>query len=840
MNHFCKCSKTAWVGTFIPLVLLSFPLFAQRATLLEKRITISTGSMTATKALIALGKQADCSFAYSDDLFDGERMLTLNYRNTPLAAILDGSFGIAPAMIRIQGNVVHIRAVPKPPPTRDNTIQVDTVGISRNFDLDPVVVTGQYRPQSLNKSVYRVEVIDKRQIENMAVTNVGELLKQQLNIEIENQSGLGRSKIRVLGLNSQYVKILMDNIPVAGDENMGSDVDLSTISLDDVERVEIVKGAMGVEYGANSIAGVINIITKRRATKNTDLVLDIQEESVRSEYNLRFDYGAKGRHIQKLNASHNLNESLSIGGSISRDKFNGYWGEYEGAAPTTETTEKRGYNWSPKDSWNGNAYTSYGGKRLSFFYKFNYFTSNLTQYSRRAYGYQLRDEQLLINASINNDYRNIRYNHHFNARGAFWKDANFSLDASLQQNGLKHRRRGINLWDNSVIDPDYDLPGGSRLKATDWQEYSQSSGFYAKGSLVKPLIDSTLDFNIGYEMDNTTGIQAPGMFNDVELGAPVKQTLFTGAGYTSAEWQVSPRVMIRPGFRASFSNKLRMRTNESLTTRYRLNDRHDLRLILGTSTRFPNYEELYMRFVDVVHEYVGNPDLRPEYGQSAELQWGHSSELQPGVHLQTSVSTMFQYIRDRIVNVTYESDRPGVVTGTNTFTNENKYHGLSNQLDAKLVSDRFHFSIAGSLVGYRGSDDASENEYGRLLLNAQANAQATYILPAGFRAALFYRFTGKQPLYVFLPKAPPEPGKVQEYYKILALTDAYNSLDINVAKAFFERKLDVRMGIRNILDVDNIAYTMVDPPAHIVDRNAGIRQLYYGRALFVKLSYQLL
>jgi outer membrane receptor for ferrienterochelin and colicins len=712
--------------------------------------------------------------------------------------------------------------------------------------LNPVVVTGQYRPQSLNKSIYRVEVITKRQIENQAVSNVAELLKQQLNIDIINDAGTGRSKIRVLGLNSQYTKILMDNIPIAGDENMGSDVDLSTISLDDVERVEIVKGAMGVEYGANSIGGVINIITKRRADKKTTLSVELQEETVRNEYNLFFDKRAKGRHIQRVNASHNLNEYLSIGGSASYDKFNGYWGEYDGAGLIKELigqypTNTRGYDWSPKTSFNTNIYVSYTKNGLSLFYKYNQFNSDLTNYGRLATMFELKDEQVLINAGVNNDYRNSRYNHHFNARGRFWKNGSFSLDASFQKNGLEHRRQAINLQNNKVLAAKNGIPGSNRLEATDWQKYNQSKGLYSKGNILKPVFHDKLDFNIGYELDYTTGNQGQtNWFNDVSLNQPVQQSMFSGSAYTSFEWTVSPKIMIRPGFRLNYNDKLKTRTNESITTRFKLNKNNDLRLIAGTSTRFPNYNELFMSFVDVIHEYVGNPDLRPEYGQSVELQWAHRREFAGDVHLETSLSTMFQHIKDRIVNVTYESDRNGVMTGKNTFTNENRYNGLQNQLSVNLVSTKFHFSIAGSVVGYKGSDDASVNDYGKFLLNTQGNAQVTYLLPLGFRVAAFYRYVGKQPLYVFIPKTI-NGIQTTEYYKILAETEDYHNLDMNIAKTFLKGKLDIRAGARNIADVRNISYAPVNLPANLQGTlgGQGTVRLYYGKSWFMKLTYHI-
>lgn len=863
MNHFYKCSKSTWHRLYtpfkkqLPTFLLLLPVICAlsahaQSNLLRKRITVATERMSVREALKNLEKEAGCSFAFSNDLLKGKGAVRLDYNHTPLLTILNDLLGVEKEQLLVQDNTIHIRsgsgtrktkiAAKKPQQTQTE----DTTKIARNFDINPVVVTGQFKPQAINNSIYRVEVIDKRTIENMSVTNVGELLKQQINIDIANESGTGRSKIRVLGLNSQYTKILMDNIPVAGDENMGIDVDLSTISMDDVERVEIVKGAMGVEYGAGSIAGVINIITKRRADKKTDLLLDIQEETVGSEYNFRFDGRAKGRHIQRLKASHNLTDKFAIGGALSRDDFKGFWNEWDGGGTFNENWQQdfqgryalRGYEWSPKMSYNGNAYVSYYTPKLSLLYKANYFQSDLTSPQRMVHrGVHLRDENLDIDLGINDYYRNLRHNHHFSARGEVWKNAYFSVDGSFQRNGLLHKRRGINLADNSEIHPANGLPETTRLEPNDWMEHFQSKGFYSRGTFLKPVLPGKLDVNLGYEVDETTANQGYTLtFGGSQLQQPQEHTLTNGGAWLSAEWQATPRIMLRPGFRANYSTGYNVRTNESLTTRYKINEQNDLRLILGTSTRFPNYNEMYMQFVDAIHEYRGNPDLRPEYGQTAELQWGHQREVSSGIYLQTSLSGMFQYIEDRIVNIVYPSD---AMTDLNTFTNENKYHGLSSQLDAKLVSEKFHFSVAGSIAGYRGSDEASENEYAKFLINSQANAQATYMLPHDINVALFYRFVGKQPQYVFLPKKAPTAGEEQEFYKVLAETDPYHNMDFNVSKSFFGRKLEVRTGIRNIFHVTDITYKMVNPPEHIVDTEVNPIRLYYGHTYFLKLTYRL-
>jgi len=195
-------------------------------------------------------------------------------------------------------------------------------------NIEEVVVTGQYTPQSINKSIYKVEVIDAAQIKNMAATNVADVINQNLNILITPNSSSGDSNANIMGLSGEYTKILIDNIPVVSDKGMGNLVDLTKINVNNIERIEIVKGAMGVEYGNNAMAGVINIITKKTYQKKININASLQEETVGKDY----DWKKKGfgRHMQSLNLGYRISENLSLTADINHNDFQGFEGIQKG------------------------------------------------------------------------------------------------------------------------------------------------------------------------------------------------------------------------------------------------------------------------------------------------------------------------------------------------------------------------------------------------------------------------------------------------------------------------------------------------------------------------------
>jgi outer membrane receptor for ferrienterochelin and colicins len=120
--------------------------------------------------------------------------------------------------------------------------------LNKEKDIEEIVVTGQYYQQSVDKSIYQVEVISQEDIKNRAASNISDILSYYLNFITIPNSKNGDSEVSLFGLNGQYFKVLIDNIPIVSDYGMGSNVDLTKINLDHVERIEIVRGSMGTVY----------------------------------------------------------------------------------------------------------------------------------------------------------------------------------------------------------------------------------------------------------------------------------------------------------------------------------------------------------------------------------------------------------------------------------------------------------------------------------------------------------------------------------------------------------------------------------------------------------------
>jgi len=115
----------------------------------------------------------------------------------------------------------------------------------QSYQLDQVVITGQFRPQPVDKSIYKIEVIDNKQIHLKAANNLSDLLKTELGFQTRSEGVLG-DFIRIRGLSGEYIKVLIDGMPVTG--RVADRMDLGQLTLQNVDHIEVNEGPMSVVY----------------------------------------------------------------------------------------------------------------------------------------------------------------------------------------------------------------------------------------------------------------------------------------------------------------------------------------------------------------------------------------------------------------------------------------------------------------------------------------------------------------------------------------------------------------------------------------------------------------
>lgn len=136
---------------------------------------------------------------------------------------------------------------------------------SSMHQLDPVVVTATKFPIKQSQTGKVIILIDKAELDKNIGKNLGQLLSEQAGLTINgslNSMGTNQT-IYMRGAGAGRTLITIDGVPVNDPSTVDNTFDMNLIPLENIEQVEICKGAQSTLYGSDAVAGVINIITSK-------------------------------------------------------------------------------------------------------------------------------------------------------------------------------------------------------------------------------------------------------------------------------------------------------------------------------------------------------------------------------------------------------------------------------------------------------------------------------------------------------------------------------------------------------------------------------------------------
>jgi len=136
---------------------------------------------------------------------------------------------------------------------------------SGNYMGQEVVVSATKTLNSIaNAGGSSVTVITAEEIKQSGKPTVEEVIKGAPGIDVVSNGGLGTTtSVFLRGADAKNVLVLMDGVPLNDPSAMGGVADIANLTVDNIERIEIVRGPVSVLYGSHATAGIINIITKQ-------------------------------------------------------------------------------------------------------------------------------------------------------------------------------------------------------------------------------------------------------------------------------------------------------------------------------------------------------------------------------------------------------------------------------------------------------------------------------------------------------------------------------------------------------------------------------------------------
>lgn len=335
--------------------------------------------------------------------------------------------------------------------------KVDTVKAN---DLKDVVITATRTKKNIMKVPVPIVQITAEEIKNRGIVRLNEILAEQTGLAIVNDHGQG---IQMQGFDPQYTMIMIDGEPIIG--RTAGTLELSRITLANIEKIEIVKGPTSSLYGSDAMAGVINIITaKQKNGLSTSLAA---RYGTNGNADVSLDLGAKS-------------DKLSISTFINRNSSSGFTHENK----TTPTVV-------PYSSYTGNIKVGYQiAKKSDINLSVRYYDTN------PHYSYLLDNRPVSDNSRENNLNINPSYNINFSdkvksslrlyySRYATKSDLIYQDDYTVYDNSFFNQNfsRGEFQTDYSVV-KNLKLTGGlgaqyETVQATRYEELRSFNAGYA-------------------------------------------------------------------------------------------------------------------------------------------------------------------------------------------------------------------------------------------------------------------------------------------------------------------------------------------------------------------------
>ncbi len=185
----------------------------------------------------------------------------------------------------------------------------------------PAVVITATRTQRYVKDVpFRTEVITNKELKEKSAHNLYDALDGTPGLRVEQQcQACNFSVLRMQGLGADHTQVLLDGQPVYS--GLASVYGLQQLSVADIDRIEIVKGAGSALYGSHAIAGAINIITTKPAATKATVGVEIGQYNT-NRYDFTADMKKRNIGIFVFGQQNQGNIIDETGDGLGRDEVN--------------------------------------------------------------------------------------------------------------------------------------------------------------------------------------------------------------------------------------------------------------------------------------------------------------------------------------------------------------------------------------------------------------------------------------------------------------------------------------------------------------------------------------
>ena len=498
------------------------------------------------------------------------------------------------------------------------TVEAQQDGVWRTDSLQEVVVTGTGTQHLLKNAPVQTEVITSKMLRNYAGKSLEDILGGLSASFAFSEDDMG-SQMQINGLGNSYILVLIDGKRIHGD--VGGQNDLALIDPNNIEKIEIVKGASSALYGSDAIAGVINIITRKH-----------DKESLLLENTTRVgSYGDIRQHNGIALSKGKIRSYTNFQLQHSDGWQNTGVEHTEGSEPpiydSRNKTVNRHTNWQVAERL-----TYQPTKNLEFYADGSIYWKRIYRPSGKYPHYDVKTYDL-------------QYNNASASAGGKWKLSDtdvITFDVDWNRHAYYY------YFTATTLVEDYEKSAGTIYypyfpylpDQTELQSDQQRTMAQLKGVFALPY-ENRLSVGAEYRYD---WLKAP---TRVEGG---KASDWTGAVYVQDEFSLIPNTNITAGLRLNQNRQFGTRLTPKVSAMWSPDQAWRIRASWSQGFKTPTTKELfycYVKQMSGTYLYLGNTGLKPQssnyYGLSAEYTWRH---------LTFTVSGYYNKLKDMITLVT--------------------------------------------------------------------------------------------------------------------------------------------------------------------------------------------
>ncbi len=463
-------------------------------------------------------------------------------------------------------------------------------------NLNEVVVTATKFPARQSQTGKVVTVIGKEQLEKSYGKSVAQVLNEQAGVTISGAYNAPGSVQTVFlrGASSGRTLILLDGIPVNDPSMINNEFDLNLFSINDVERIEVCKGAQSTLYGSDAIAGVINIITvKKDVTKPFNIKATTGFGNKNTSRNSIQLYGKQGK--------------LSYSTRFAKLKTNGFSSAYD-------STGAKNFD---ADGYDGNVISAAVQYQALPSLSFKTFIMH-SQYKADIDAGVFADEK---------DYR-IRNTNLSSGFGANFKKGIVNINANYQYGELTRHYTNDSLF----------VPGpfATKYESNKYGGRTQFAELYANITAAKWLnIIAGTDYRWWNMNQQYYSLSSFGPYKSNFADTALHQTSF----YTSLLFNaLKKKLNVELGGRTNKHSRYGNNTTYTFNPSYSINNNWRIFGSVASGFKSPSIFQVY----DV---YSGNLNLQPEKSTNVELgvQQAHEKISSRAVYFHRTIKNGIDY-----------------------------------------------------------------------------------------------------------------------------------------------------------------------------------------------------